>query len=199
MKTFWKTGVLVVTVALVSGCAKAPREAMDSASNLLTQAETQEADVYAPEQFKAAQDSFAAAQTEIDLQAGKFAMVRDYDRASELLAAASRLATEAAETGVTRKEEMRVETEDLLAQARAAGAEARDLLQKAPTGKEGRVALVAIGQDVDSLDALFVEVEQLLASDDILHAHERAQAALEKAQGLTGELQHAIEKTSRRG
>lgn len=202
MKQNSKLSILVCTFALIAGCAKVPEEAIQSTSLLIDDARSQDADVYAPEIFSAARDSFQAAQTEIDLQQGKFALSRNYDSAERLLTSATQLAREASETGTVRKQEMRTETENLLLQAKEAATEARMLLTKAPAGKEGRIALVAIRTDVDSLSGMFAEVESLLTQGNVKSAHDQAQIALDRAQGLTQELQHAVDKSrqrSRRG
>jgi len=202
MKKFPIFGLFVGAVVLIAGCAKVPEEAIQSTSLLIDDARSQDANVYAPEIFSAAQDSFQAAQTEIELQKGKFALSRNYDVAERLLTSATQLAREASETGTVRKDEMRTETENLLLQAKEEAATAQDLLKRAPTGKEGRIALVAIKADVDSLSGMFAEVENLLSRGDVKSAHDQVQIALSRAQGLTQELQSAIDKSrpgSRRG
>lgn len=199
MKSIWKAGVFLSTLVFIAGCAKVPQEAVESATVMIEDAKMQEADVFAPELFAAAQDSFNAAQTEIEMQNGKFALTRNYDVAEQLLAGSSELARQASETGVVRKQEMRTETENMLAQARETAAEAKVLLSKAPRGKEGRIALVAIGTDVDSLGGMFTQVEELLAQGNIKAANDQVHVALERAQSLTQELQQAIDKTSGRG
>jgi len=199
MKTAITFGLLALLFVLGTGCAKVPQQAVDSAQLALQDARLQEADVFAPELFNAAQDSFNAAQAEIELQGGKFALMRSYDSAQNLLASASDLSRQASEEGAVRKQEMRAETENLLLQAREAAAQAKMLLTKAPRGKEGRIALVSIGSDVNSLDSLFVEVEDLLAQGNVKLANERALVAMDRATSLTGELQEAINKTKGRG
>jgi len=199
MKRILKSGVFLSALLLIAGCAKAPQEAIESATVMIEDAQMQEADVFAPELFAAAQDSFNAAQTEIETQNGKFALTRNYDAAAARLASATELARQASEAGVVRKQEMRVETENLLAQARETAEQAKLLMTQAPRGKEGRIALVAIGADVDSLGGMFTEVEELLAQGNVKAANERVNVALQRAQGLTQELQDAIDKTKGRG
>lgn len=199
MKSIWKAGVFLSTLVFIAGCAKVPQEAIESATVMIEDAQMQEADIFAPDLFTAAQDSFNAAQTEIDLQNGKFALTRSYDEAEHLLASASELARQATETGIVRKQEMRTETENLLTEARETAADAKTLLAKAPRGKEGRIALVAIGTDVDSLGGMFTQVEELLAQGNVKAANEQVHVALQRAQGLTQELQQAIDKTTGRG
>lgn len=199
MKSIWKAGVFLSTLVFIAGCAKVPQEAIESATVMIEDAQMQEADIFAPDLFAAAQDSFNAAQTEIDLQNGKFALTRSYDEAEHLLASASELARQATETGIVRKQEMRTETENLLTEARETAADAKTLLAKAPRGKEGRIALVAIGTDVDSLGGMFTQVEELLAQGNVKAANEQVHVALQRAQGLTQELQQAIDKTTGRG
>ena len=198
MERIWNWGVCISAVMLIAGCAQVPQEAIDSASIVIGDAETQEADVFAPELFSAAQDSFDSAQAEIELQNGKFALTRNYDRAAQLLVSAAQLARESAEVGVVRKQEMVTETENLLVQATETAAVARGLLNRAPRGKEGRSALMAITADIDSLGPAFTEVEELLSQGDVKAANERIQAALSRAEGLKQELQQAIDKATSR-
>ena len=95
-----KVIIPLVILALLVGCAKPPTADIDSAKAALQTAE-QNSDVstYAQDQLKAAQDKLAQLQSELDLQAKKGALSRNYDAAKNLAletrAAADALATEA--------------------------------------------------------------------------------------------------------
>jgi hypothetical protein len=95
-----KVVIPLVVLALLVGCAKPPTADINAAQAALQTAE-QNPDVttYAPDQLKAAQDKLAQLQSELDLQAKKGALSRNYDAAKNLAlettAAADALSSEA--------------------------------------------------------------------------------------------------------
>lgn len=181
------TSVLFLAV-LATGCAQAPQAKLDEAQAALAAADEAEADVYVPEQYTAAQDSFAAAQAEIEVQNSKFALTRSYGHAEALLQSAVDVATASTEQVAAKKEEARVEADSLIVQAQAAVAQARALLAKAPRGKDGGVALVSIQEDAGSAESLLNEAVAAQQSGEYAKARDNAKAALDKANGLVAEM-----------
>jgi hypothetical protein len=91
----------VLTFALV-GCAKPPVTELDASRAALKAAEDSEAATYAAAELQEAKDALAAAETEIATQEGKFALMRKYDEAKNLISTATNkadVAKRAAETG----------------------------------------------------------------------------------------------------
>ena len=82
-------------LALLAGCAQAPQPAIDSANSALEAARTAEAAEYAPEAWTLAQDSLNSAMNEVTAQNEKFALLRSYDQASQLLDKATQAASRA--------------------------------------------------------------------------------------------------------
>gem|GEM_PF-6789478 len=98
----------------------------------------------------------------------------------------------------TRKEELFTNTQNLIAEAQAAVATARELAAKAPRSKD-KVALVAITEDAGDAEALLKDAITALEQGDVLNANQLAQNALEKAKALIDELNGTSESTPQAG
>lgn len=188
-------GSMLVVGLLLAGCASAPTEQLKAAQQALQAADSAEADVYVADLYRAAQDSLAAAQVEIEAQNARFALSRDYKRAEQLLQFVTEMAQQAVVQVADRKEALRTEAEALIAEARKALMQTHELLGRAPRGKEGAIALVSIREDATSTENLLNEAEAALARGDIFQAHQLAQQARDRATGLVNELNAAIAKT----
>ncbi len=185
---------LVALAALTVGCAKAPQEAVTATRAVLDSVKVAEVEKYAPEQYKAAQDSLDAAMAEIEKQNSKFALSRKYGMAKTELSSAQALARTAAQQAVANKARIKAEAEDQLAQFQAALAEAKTLIEQAPKGKGEAAALEQIKSDVAALEMTATEIQTAMGKEDYIGAREMARAALEKIQGINNELKTAIEK-----
>lgn len=171
----------LLLVVLFTGCAQVPQEKLDEAQAALLRADEAEADLYVAEQFRAAQDSFAAAQVEIEVQSGKSAFSRDYSDAEALLQStidAAQAAIEGVEVG---KEAVRLEAEGLLAEAQAAVTRAQELLAQA---KPGDVALVSFQEDAGTVQSMLAEAATAQQNGEFARARDLAKAALDKANAL---------------
>jgi hypothetical protein len=187
---------LVFTLALLSGCAKAPQETIDAAKAALDAAKTAEADRYLADQFNAAQDSLNAAMTEIEAQGSKFALTRNYDRAKALLESAVAAANAAKDGVAAKKEEVKTEAQNLMTQAQTAVEETKKLLAKAPKGKEGKEVLEQMQAELSGAETALTEATGAMDSGDFLGARDKVKAALDKANALNQELADAISKKS---
>lgn len=187
-------GIALLVVGLM-GCAKVPQAELDGAQAALQAAADAGADAYVADLYQAAQDSFAAAQVEIETQNAASSFSRDYDRAAALLAFVAETAAQAEAQVAERKEVLRGETQTLIAQAREAVAQTETLLAQAPRGKDGAVALVSIHEDAAAAGTTLQEAQAALEADDVARAHALAQTALDQATALNEELSAAIAKT----
>lgn len=183
----------IALLVFVFGCAKAPVEMVDQASQSLQNAQDVQADAYVPELYLAAADSFAAAQAEIELQNAKSAFSRNYDRAEALLTFTVQTADSAVASTDEAKEAMIASNEVLFQQAEAAVTEAMALMGKAPKGKDGLIALASIREDLTLTSNSVAEARAAQAEGNILEARDMAQSALNRANELMGELNSAIE------
>jgi hypothetical protein len=192
---FFRFAICIAALAVISvGCAKAPEELVTMTRSVIDSVQVAEVEKYAPEAYKAAKDSLAAAMAEIETQNAKFALTRKYNKAEVQLKTAADLARSAAEQAVANKARIKAEAEDMMAQMTAAIAEAKTLIDQAPRGKEGRAALELIKSDVAALEMTATEVSAAMAKEDFIGAREMARAALEKIQAINTELKTAIEK-----
>jgi hypothetical protein len=193
-KMFRYAVCLTALLVLAFGCAKAPQEQVTTVRSVLDSVQVAEVEKYAPDQYKAAQDSLNAAMAEIEKQNSKFALTRKYTKAEAQLASAAELARASAQQAVANKARIKAEAEDMMTQMTAAIAEAKTLIQQAPRGKEGAAALESIKNDVAAVEMASTEVANAMAKEDFIGAREMAKAGLEKIQAINEELKAAIEK-----
>ena len=188
-------GVVFAFAALfVLGCAKPPEQEITAAQAALQLAKDTEADKYAPDQFKAAQDTLDAALAAVEAQKSKFALARSYKGVIPLLEKATTLANTAKEDAITRKEEIRQEIINTQAELQAALQEAKELMAKAPRGKEGREALEMIQNELTMVEASLNEVTTLINSIDYYTAKNKIDAAMSKITSINDELKEAYAK-----
>jgi hypothetical protein len=192
-RILWVAAVLVAAVAL-SSCAKAPQADYDAAKAKLDEARQAEAQKYAPSEFQAASDTLSAAQTEMEAQNGKFALVRKYGRTKSLIASAQSLAENAKQAAIEGKERTKNEAQELLTQAQAAVDSASTMISKAPKGKETKQALDEIKNDLQGAQSSLQDAHASFDREDYLEAKTTAQAVITKANELSGEIQSAMDK-----
>lgn len=194
IKTFFAVGIAAV---MFTSCAKAPEVEMTNAKAAVEAAKAVEADRYVPSEYKALQDSLNVAMLEVENQNAKFSLFRSYKKATATLnnmIAASE--TVKANTEV-RKEEVKNQAQQALAEVTALVDEVKTLLTKAPKGKEGKEALEAIQGDIVLVESFLAEVSTLINNGDYLTASDKVKAAGEKAASLKVELEEAIAKKKR--
>jgi len=185
---------LVLMLALVTGCAKAPQQELDAAKAAFETARQAEADVYLADEFKAAQDSLNAALTEIETQNSKFALTRNYNKAKNLLLAATNLANDLNAKVAAKKEEVKAQAEQLVVDLQTALTEAKALLKKAPKGKEGKEVLEAIQSEINAVETSMTDATNLLNTGKFMEAKDKLTAALQKVNQIKDELNQAIAK-----
>lgn len=185
---------LILLLALVSGCAKAPQQAVDAANAALEAAKSAEANLYLADEFKAAQDSLNAAMAEIEAQNSKFALTRSYGKATKLLEAATSSFNLIASQVEAKKEEVRTAAQQLFIDLQNGLKEAKDLLKKAPKGKEGREVLDAIQGELSTVENSLVEVTDQMNKGDFMSAKDKLDAGLQKVNSIKDELNTAIAK-----
>jgi hypothetical protein len=183
---------------LFTSCAKAPEQDITNAKDSIEAAKAAEANRYVPAEFVAAQDSLNAALTLVENQKSKFALFRNYKEAKTALANVTVLADKAKEDAGIRKEEIKNEVQQSLTETQTLVQETKDLLLKAPRGKEGKEALEAIQSDLTVVEASLNEVSTLINNGDYLTAQDKVNAAKEKCGSLKSELEDAIAKKAGR-
>ncbi len=184
----------IVVLLFVMGCKEAPQQLLADADAAMQAAQTAEANRYATDLFNAAKDSLSAAQAEVEQQNSKFALLRNYDRATALLNSAIAAFKSASDAAATNKEAVRAEADTLMAQLTPKIEAAKKLMAKAPKGKEGRAALEMIQADINAVEAGLSEAQNAMTSNDYLTARDKVQAAMSKIDSVIQELENAIGK-----
>jgi hypothetical protein len=182
---------VVAGVGLTVGCGQVPAAEVASAEAALAAAQSAEADVYAPEALKAAQDSQAQLQAELTVQREKLRVLRSYARATEMATAAKAAAESAQQSAAAQKEQVRVETTQLIAAAKLAVEEASALLVTAPTGKGSQADLAAMKADLIAVGTSLGEADLALGSSRFTEARSKAQVAMDAAAKVKGAIEQA--------
>lgn len=187
-------GLVMVALVAFLGCAKAPQEAINAAQAALDAAKAVEADRYAADLFNAAKDTLDAALAEVETQNGKFALTRSYGAAQKLLAAALAAANSAKDAAAGNKAKVQAEAQQLLLDAQAALTASKELLRKAPRGKETRAALESMQADLTAIETTLAEATTAMGSGDFLTARDKASACLTNAGTIAEEIKTAMQK-----
>jgi hypothetical protein len=184
----------IVVVFLIAGCSKPPAQEQDAATASIKDVAAAGAEKYSPEDLKKLNDQAAAANDEIKAQEGKW--FKSYDKAKGMLAKVKTDAEALKPTLAAKKEEAKKNATAAQEAAKAAVDEAKNLLAKAPVGKESRADIEAMKADVKGLDDGLTEVQNLLTSEDYRTATDKAKAIGEKAAGVSGQVKQAMEKVA---
>ena len=188
--------LILPLVVIAAGCAKAPTDKLAAAEKSVSEVRTAGAATYVAEDFAKLEGMLASAKKEIAEQDAKFALLRDYGKSEQLLdsvqADSARVTTETAK----KKEEARAAAMQAQQAAQEAVKQAQMLVAKAPSGKD-RSALQAIKADAEGLTASLGEVQKAVDGGDFPGAQAKAKAIQDKAQSITGEVQHALAKVQK--
>jgi membrane protein involved in colicin uptake len=186
----------ILTVLLVTGCAKQPTEDINAAQKAVDAVTAEGAQKYAPEDAKKLAGAMTAAMEEIKIQDGK--TLKNYSKAKEMLAKVKSDA-EALKTDLPVKKEQ-AKTAALSAQeaAKTAVQEAKTILTKAPKGKGSKADIEALKADVKGLEDLLSEVNSAVESEDYGAATEKANSIKEKAAEVSTQITQAMEKVGKK-
>lgn len=181
---------------LFSSCAKLPEAEMAAAKASVEAAKAAEADRYIPQEYRALQDSLNTAMTEVENQKSKFVLFRSYKKVTLKLNNIVAQGNTVKDNAAKRKEEVKNQAQQTLAEATTTVATVKELILKAPKGKEGKEALEAIQSDLALVEASLAEVSTLINNGDYLTALDKVKASNEKANSLKTELEEAIARKS---
>lgn len=193
MRTTWIVCALIVFSLFAAGCSKPPQADIDAAKAAMDQAATAEADVYAPEQYTAAEDAMKQLEAELALQQDKSGLFRRYGKATELAAAAKTAGETASAAAATGKEEVKAEATDLIASTRTALDEVKTMLAQAPTGKGTQADIAAMKADLEGVQTSLDEADAALQSGDFMEAKTGAAAAGQVLEQVKTDITAAIE------
>ena len=187
--------VALMGVMLFSSCAKYPQAQVDQVTAAVDSVKAVGGDLYVPEVYKALTDSFTSAKAQVETEKSKF--FKTYKVAKASLVVVNTMAVDALVKVEARKAELKAENDALVVEVKALVVTDKELLAKAPKGKDGKAALEAIKTDISTVEATIVEVEGLIVSGDILGANTKIKVAKGKATDLKNELEEVLVKVSK--
>ena len=189
-------GFVSAAILLVS-CAEPPSQPLEAAQKGIEATRTAGAEDYAKEEFAKLEEELRQAKEEIVKQEGALSIFRSYSKADEMLKRVADESKQVEARAVAKKEEAKKTAQTTENEAKAVLASARELLAKAPVGKE-RAAVQSIKSDLSGIETGLGEVHQLIEKGDYLGAEAKAKALKDKASAVSAEIQKAIEKAKGR-
>ncbi len=186
--------VMALMLLALIGCSKAPEAEMQAAKTAMDAAKAAEAELYAPDAYRVANDTLNAANAAKTEQDSKFALFRSYGKSKEMFVRAQALASKAASDAAAEKERVKQEVMGLMTQAKAAVDTAAAALAKAPKGKDTKAELELIKTDLDALTPAMTQAEADFNAGKYLTAKTDYEAIIQKAKGITDEIAAAAAK-----
>ena len=161
----------------------------------LKAAKVAQADIYVPAEYAAVQDSLNAVNASIEAKSSKW--FKNYKEEQAKLEAIVVTAGQVSANAAIKKEEVKKETETLLAETNTVIADNKTLFTKAPRGKEGKAVLDAISSEMTVIEASVAEAQAMYDKGDYKMALDKVKAAKTSADGINTELKDAIAKVKR--
>lgn len=184
---------LIAALLLMSGCAQPPAEQLAAAQKAVDAAKAAGATDYAKDDFVKLRQQLALAKEELAEQDKTLSIFRSYTNANKILVKLVEAGGQVAAKAAQHKEAAKTAVLVLEKEAQLAVASAKELMGKAPTGKE-RAVLETIKQDIAELESMFNAGHQLIEMGDYFGAEVQAKAVKDKSEVISGEIQRAIDK-----
>jgi hypothetical protein len=164
---------------------------MAAANQAMDAAKMAEAQDYAMDAYRVAQDTLNAAmalKTEAD---GKFALFRNYGKSKEMFIRAQSLANDAASKAAQEKERVRVEVTEMMTQAKALLDSANVALTKAPRGKGSKADIELIKTDLAAAQTAFDDANMDFNNSKYKAAKAKLDAMMQKTNMVIMEIDKA--------
>ena len=186
-------GVVLAVFALmvVVGCSKPPEQEISAANQALDAAKMAEAQDYALDAYRVAQDTLNAAMALKREADGKFVLFRSYGKSKDMFVRAQGLANEAATKAAAEKERVRIEVTDMMAQVKAALDSADVALKKAPRGKGSKADIELIKTDLAAAVMQYDEATADFNNGKYKAAKAKLEAMMQKANMVIAEIDKA--------
>jgi hypothetical protein len=192
MKRFSLLTVAALVMFVAVGCAKPPQEDITAANAEMDKARQAQAQNWAPNEFRAADEAMNAANAEIKAQDEKW--FKSYDKAKELLAKAKEDGAKASEAAVANKEQAKKDAEAAMAAADTAIQSAEAALKVAPVTKDSKADLQLFKNDLATLRTTLDGAKASFGSEDYKKALESANSVKDQATSIGTQLEQAKQK-----
>ncbi|MFN8176802.1 MAG: hypothetical protein U0167_02690 [bacterium] len=184
----------LVAVILTAGCGQPPQQDVDATKAALEAARTKGAQEYAPEAMKAAEDSYADLQAEMDAQAGKFPLFRSYKAATEKAVAAKAAVDRAQASAQQAMDLAKTQSTTAIQEGKALLTDTMAMLEKAPKGKGSATDLAALKTDLDGAGMSLAQADTLLTTEKYKDALTKAEAAKTAITSVKTQIEEAMAK-----
>lgn len=194
MKRFSLLTLAAVVMFLAVGCAKPPQDDISAAQAEMDKARQAQAETWAANEFRGANEAMNAAQAEISAQNEKW--FKNYDKAKELLATAKTDAAKASEAAVANKEQAKNDANAAMTAADTALTTAEADLKVAPVTKDSKADLELFKNDLATLRSTLDAAKASFGSEDYKKALESANSVKDQATSIATQLEEAKAKRS---
>jgi len=191
-KQIFKGLLLIVATTMLVSCGKVPQAEIDQAKTAIEAAEASGASLYVPDAFAVVQDSMNSVLESIEVEKSKF--FRNYSDAKEALVGLATMAGEVKAKSEARQEELKAEIQTKLANVQALIDEDKQLLTKAPKGKEGTAALTAIKNEITVIEGSVAEAKTMFEGGELIATVDKLNVAIEQVTAINTELNEVIAK-----
>jgi len=196
MKNKFFMMAVVATLMLLTSCAKVPQVEIDKAKAATQEAKNAGAVIYQPLLLAAVEDSLRGIMEQVEVQKSK--MIPKYSDIKVKLGVVTNMAAEVKQNTEERKVEIRQDILATLDEVKLLLDENKNLLAKAPKGKEGVAAIEMIKTDILIIESSVAETGDLLKSEELIAAQDKIRLAKEKASSINLELKTVIQKATKR-
>jgi len=186
----------LMMLVFLAGCSKVPQEQIDAARLSIESAKAAEADVYAPNEYSALQNDLNAITTSIEAENSK--TFKNFKEQTAQLNDLIIRADKVKENAAVAKEQAGVEVQGFFTEINNLIAENKDLMTKAPKGKEGAAVLVEIRNEMVVIEGAVAEANTMYAEGKYMAARDKVKAAIENVTAINTELKEAIAKVRRK-
>ena len=184
--------IMLGIALLLAGCSSRPDGGeIEAVQAELERARQAEAEVWAPDELRAAEEALNAALNAIAAQEGKW--FKSYDSARELLSRARDEAGSASEAAIAGKARARADAEATITAAEGVLGEARSRLEAAPAGRASRADRAMFRDDLEALPQQLEEARAQLAEGKIEEAQESATAVETAAASLRDRIDESLQ------
>lgn len=191
-KRLWAAAVTGLAAIFIVSCSSLPQQKIDEANAAIEEAKAAGAELYLPEEYLVLEDSMRSILNNVEEQKSKF--IKNFRTSEEHLAGLIQFAGEVKARTETRKMELTEEIRSTLEEVVSLIESNRQLILEAPRGKEGTSALMAIGNELNTIEATVAEAQSMLERGEYLTTLSVANSAREDATSINKELQDVIAK-----
>jgi len=185
----------ILAAFVITSCSKLPQAEIDQANMAIDSAKLAGADLYVPELYLGLQDSMKSVMEGVEAQKSK--LFKNYGTSKEKLAAIVAGAKDAAVQAGVKKEEMKIQIQNTIAEVNTLVSEDKELMKKAPKGKEGATALAAMKDELTNIEASVAEAQTLFDQGDYIASNDKVKVAKDQATTINTELKDAIAKVKK--